>query len=161
MLLARSMRRNRARHSRSTSLRGSRDVGENNAPRTERANIDNAVAMGPSTTHIRRHPAAEAVEEFNRYNVRCFVIADASLQWFHIRGTFDANKPERLVTFLGQRLDLSVVETQEEIRLGFSATSSALDAVRNNTNIAEQNLGSALRMVEQSVEWLRLSMPEQ
>ena len=65
------------------------------------------------------------------------------------------------MAFLCQRVDLSVVETQEEIRLGFSATSNALDAIRKNTNIAEQNLGSALRMVEQIVAWLRLNMPGQ
>jgi transmembrane sensor len=92
-------------------------LGSNVPPRTERANIDNAVAWTHRRLIFDDTPLTEVIEEFNRYNVRRFVIADASLEGFHIRGTFDANKPERLVTFLSQRFDLSVVETQEEIRL--------------------------------------------
>ncbi|WP_129781584.1 FecR family protein [Peristeroidobacter soli] len=92
-------------------------LGSNVAPRTERANVDNAVAWTHRRLIFDDTPLTEVIEEFNRYNVRRFVINDASLEGFHIRGTFDANKPERLVTFLSQRFDLSVVETQEEIRL--------------------------------------------
>lgn len=97
---------------------GDRVTLESNVtPRTERANIDDAVAWTHRRLIFDDTPLTEVIEEFNRYNVRRFVIDDASLEGFHIRGTFDANKPERLVTFLSQRFDLSVVETQEEIRL--------------------------------------------
>lgn len=103
---------------------GDRVTLESNvAPRTERANVDNAVAWTHRRLIFDDTPLTEVIEEFNRYNVRRFVIADASLEGFHIRGTFDANKPERLVTFLSQRFDLSVVETQEEIRLALKNSS--------------------------------------
>lgn len=100
-------------------------LGSNVAPRTERANVDNAVAWTHRRLIFDDTPLVEVIEEFNRYNVRRFVINDASLEGFHIRGTFDANKPERLVTFLSQRFDLSVVETQEEIRLTLKNSSQS------------------------------------
>jgi transmembrane sensor len=92
-------------------------LDSNAAPRTERANVDNAVAWTHRRLVFEDAPLTEVVEEFNRNNVRRLVIADPSLEGFHIRGTFDANKPERLVMFLSQRFDLSVVETDGEIRL--------------------------------------------
>jgi len=53
---------------------------KNIAPRMECANIDSAVALDPSATHVDDAPLPEVMEEFTRYNVRRFVIADASLQ---------------------------------------------------------------------------------
>lgn len=100
-------------------------LGSNVAPRTERANVDSALAWTHRRLIFDDTPLTEVIEEFNRYNVRRFVIDDASLEGFHIRGTFDANKPERLVTFLSQRFDLSVVETQEEIRLTLKNSSQS------------------------------------
>jgi transmembrane sensor len=98
-------------------------LGSNAAPRTERANIDDAVAWTHRRLVFEDAPLTEVIDEFNRHNVRRVVLTDAALEGFHIRGTFDANKPERLVTFLSQRFDLSIVETQEEIRLALKNSS--------------------------------------
>ena len=105
---------------------GERVILESNtAPRTERANVEDAVAWTRRRLVFEDTPLTEVVEEFNRHNVRRLVLADPSLEGFHIRGSFDANKPERLVTFLSQRFDLSVVETQDEIRLALKNSSQS------------------------------------
>ena len=100
-------------------------LDSNAAPRTERANVDDAVAWTHRRLVFEDTPLTEVVEEFNRHNVRRLVLADPSLEGLHVRGTFDANKPERLVVFLSQRFDLSVVETEGEIRLALKNSSQS------------------------------------
>jgi len=59
----------------------------------------------------------EAIDEFNRYNVRQIVVEDPLLAEYHIRGTFQATDPDRLVQFLRDRFDVRVVEVDGEIRV--------------------------------------------
>jgi transmembrane sensor len=62
-------------------------------------------------------PLREAAAEFNRYNSRQIVIEDASLADYHIRGTFEAGNPDRLLQFLRDRFDTDVRATGNEIHI--------------------------------------------
>lgn len=59
----------------------------------------------------------DAIDEFNRYNARQIVVEDPLLAEYHIRGTFQATDPDRLVQFLRDRFDVRVVEVGGEIRI--------------------------------------------
>ena len=62
-------------------------------------------------------PLAEVVQEFNRYNVRQLVVADRTLDSFHVTGVFSSTDPASLLRFLRSQRDLDVVETGDEIRI--------------------------------------------
>jgi transmembrane sensor len=59
----------------------------------------------------------DVINEFNRYNARQIILDDPRLKDFHIRGTFSATDPNRLVEVLRNRFDVDVNETGSEIRI--------------------------------------------
>ncbi|MGH8242061.1 MAG: FecR family protein [Steroidobacteraceae bacterium] len=59
----------------------------------------------------------EVIEEFNRYNTRQIVVEDSLLAEYHIRGTFQATDPDRLVEFLRDRFGVEVVEEDGKIHI--------------------------------------------
>jgi len=93
-------------------------VGAEEAPHPVHANIATVTAWTERKLVFEGAALTHVVEEFNRYNVRRFVITDPALEEVHVRGTFAANNPQRLVEFLQQRFPLAIEETQEEIRIG-------------------------------------------
>jgi transmembrane sensor len=88
---------------------------------TPRRAIHTDVAAAISWTQRRlvfdETPLSEAVAEFNRYNSRQIIIEDASLANYHIRGTFEAGDPGRLLQFLRDRFNADVREQGNEIRI--------------------------------------------
>jgi len=93
-------------------------VGPAEAPHPVHANVATVTAWTERKLVFEGAALTQVVQEFNRYNVRRVVITDATLEEVHVRGTFAANNPQRLVEFLQQRFPLAIEETQDEIRIG-------------------------------------------
>ncbi len=81
------------------------------------ANLSSATAWTRRELVFDDTPLLEVIEEFNRYNVRRIVIEDPRLQAFHIRGTFAASQPGRLIDFLRDRFDLQIEENGGRVRI--------------------------------------------
>ena len=62
-------------------------------------------------------PLSEVVAELNRYNTRQIIIEDPSISEYHIRGSFEASDPERLLRFLRERFNADVREQGNEVRV--------------------------------------------
>jgi transmembrane sensor len=79
------------------------------------------LAAATAWTHRRlifsATPLPEVAAEFNRYNVRQLLIADASLASFRINGVFSSTDPAALVGFLREQPGILVAETDREIRV--------------------------------------------
>jgi transmembrane sensor len=60
---------------------------------------------------------SDVVQEFNRYNTRQLVITDTALRDFHITGVFSSADPASLLKFLRAQRDITVLETDEEVRI--------------------------------------------
>jgi transmembrane sensor len=86
-------------------------------PHPARIDVAAATAWTQRKLVFDETPLAEAVAEFNRYNSRQMIIADASLADYHIRGKFAAGDPDRLLQFLRDRFDVDVHEQGDEIRI--------------------------------------------
>jgi transmembrane sensor len=86
-------------------------------PHPVRANLAAAVAWTQRKLIFDETPLPEVIAEFNRYNARQMIVEDASLAEYHIRGTFDAGDPDRLVQFLRDRFGADVRERGNEIRI--------------------------------------------
>ena len=59
----------------------------------------------------------EVAQEFNRYNTRHLVIESPQLADFHISGVFSSVEPSLLLRFLQAQPELSVEESDTEIRV--------------------------------------------
>jgi transmembrane sensor len=82
-----------------------------------RANIASVTAWRERKLVFEDATLTDVIAEFNRYNTRRIVLDDLALNEFHIRGTFPATDPHRLVEFLRHRFDVEVSETGTEIRI--------------------------------------------
>jgi transmembrane sensor len=60
---------------------------------------------------------SDVAQEFNRYNTRQLIITDAVLRDFHITGVFSSADPASLLKFLRAQRDITVLETDEDVRI--------------------------------------------
>lgn len=81
------------------------------------ANVATAAAWTQRQLVFDSVPLREVAQEFNRYNHRQLVISDALLEDMLISGVFSSTDPASLLRFLREQPDLSIIETDAEIRL--------------------------------------------
>ena len=81
------------------------------------ADIASTTAWTQRKIAFRRTLLSEVAEEFNRYNARHLVIADATLADTRISGVFSSSDPDSLVRFLRELPGFNVAETSDEIRI--------------------------------------------
>lgn len=85
---------------------------------TQTARVD----VGVATAWTRRQlilesmPLTEAAEEFSRYTTRKLVVEDSAANPLRISGVFDTD-PDLLLRYLRERDDITVLETNTEIRI--------------------------------------------
>lgn len=82
-------------------------------PRT--ADISAATAWTSRRLVFDSAPLRDVAEEFNRYNERPIVIADAELESFGVIGVFSSADPTALLAFLRAQPEMSVAETDSSI----------------------------------------------
>jgi transmembrane sensor len=85
--------------------------------RPHRADVEAATAWTQKRLVFEDTPLAEVAEEFNRYNSRSLVIADAELRHVGISGLYSSTDPSALIAFLRTRPGIVVAETDTEIRI--------------------------------------------
>jgi transmembrane sensor len=81
------------------------------------ADIEAATAWTQGRLVFNETSLSDVVTEFNRYSVRQLVIDDPELESFHISGTFPSNDPTRVAELLRQRFDVTVEQSDDEIRI--------------------------------------------
>lgn len=86
------------------------------APHVTHADVATATAWTQRKLIFDEAPLSEVVAEFNRYNVRQILIADSQLAAYHIRGSFEAGNPDRLLQFLQDRFSADI-ETRSDVIL--------------------------------------------
>jgi len=86
-------------------------------PVTRRANVAAATAWTHGNLVFEFSPLAEVVREFNRYNTRPLVIEDPRLASFVVNGVFSSSDPSLLIHFLRAQPDLTVEETDTDVRI--------------------------------------------
>jgi transmembrane sensor len=77
-------------------------------PQVAQADVGAATAWTQLKLVFDETPLSEVALEFNRYNNRKLIIKDASLAQYHIRGSFEATDPDRLIHFLRERFGTEV-----------------------------------------------------
>jgi transmembrane sensor len=83
----------------------------------EHPNVANATAWTQRRLVFESASLADVADEFNRYNGRQLVVADPTLETFHVSGVFSSTDPASLIRFLRARPELHLVETESEIRI--------------------------------------------
>lgn len=83
----------------------------------QHADVASATAWTQRELIFHSASLTEVADEFNRYNSRQLVIADPSLETFHISGVFSSSDLSSLVRFLRERPELRIVESRDEIRI--------------------------------------------
>lgn len=96
------------------STRAGNPVVTNNP---QRANIAGAIAWTHRTLVFESSSLTDVAEEFNRYNTRPLVIKDPEPANIHISGVFSSVDSALLLKFLHTQPELSVEETETEIRI--------------------------------------------
>jgi transmembrane sensor len=86
------------------------------APRLIRANVSATTAWTQGQLVLDSAPLADAAEEFNRYSTRRLVVEDASVHPLRLSGVFSTD-PDFFIRYLRQRPDITVQETESEIRI--------------------------------------------
>jgi len=76
------------------------------------ASVDTATAWTQQKLVFRASSLPEVAQEFNRYNKRQLVIADAELASFRISGVYSSTDPALLLTFLRGQPGIRVRETE-------------------------------------------------
>jgi transmembrane sensor len=82
-----------------------------------RANLAAATAWTQRRLVFESTSLLDVAEEFNRYNARPLIVEDASLADFHVSGVYSSTEPTSLLRFLRDQPNLSVNETESEIRI--------------------------------------------
>lgn len=90
-------------------------VAPNEIARLERANIEAATAWTHRRLVFDASALGDVAAEFNRYNFRRIVIADAQIQAFPISGVFSSSDPTSLVQFLMEQPEIQVEQTASEV----------------------------------------------
>jgi transmembrane sensor len=85
------------------------------APRIATLDVSNAVNWTQGRLVFASTPLDEVAEEFNRYNERQIIIADAQLKPFEIDGVFSSTDTNALIQFLRRRPDIEVIENDAQI----------------------------------------------
>jgi transmembrane sensor len=62
-------------------------------------------------------PLADVIDEFNRYSTRRLIVEDPRLRSFHVSGEFPSSDPARVVELLRARFNVTVHESDGEIRV--------------------------------------------
>ena len=83
----------------------------------QRTNVAAATAWTHRSLVFESMPLAEVAEEFNRYNSRQLVIVDPELTHIRISGMFSSEDPALLLKFLKTQPELSINETETEVRI--------------------------------------------
>ncbi len=97
---------------------GEQAVASSRLPiRAYRANVSAATAWTEGKLVFYSTPLREVVAEFNRIGSRRLTIEDGSLLDLHISGVFPAADSTQLVDFLRERFGVSVIETDEQVRI--------------------------------------------
>lgn len=81
-----------------------------------RVNVVAATAWTQRQLVLESALLRDVAEEFNRYSTRKLVIEDSASKELRLSGVF-ATDPEFLIRYLRERNDVTVVETQSEIRI--------------------------------------------
>ena len=91
-------------------------VSERMAPRPVLVNVAAATAWTQRQLVLDSAPLEEVAEEFNRYSERKLVVEDAGQKELRLSGVF-ATDPDFLIRYLKERPDITVHETDDEIRI--------------------------------------------
>jgi transmembrane sensor len=86
------------------------------APRPARVNVAAATAWTQRQLVLESAPLAEVAEEFNRYSTRKLVVEDSASHELRLSGVFETD-PDFLIRYLRERPDITVHETDREIRI--------------------------------------------
>jgi ferric-dicitrate binding protein FerR (iron transport regulator) len=92
-------------------------VGARTAPHPTQTDTAQATAWTQHELAFDATPLNEVAREFNRYNTRQLVIVDATLRDMRITGEFSSTDPRSLLKFLRAQRDITVQETDQEIRI--------------------------------------------
>ncbi|HEY7640836.1 MAG TPA: FecR domain-containing protein [Steroidobacteraceae bacterium] len=92
-------------------------IGVEPAPAARAVNVEAATAWTQRQLVFDSAPLREVADEFNRYNRRQLVVADAGLEGVLINGVFSSTDPQSLLRFLRAQSDLEVLETDTEVRI--------------------------------------------
>lgn len=87
------------------------------SPAPKRTDVAAATAWTQGRLIFDSTPLPQVAEEFNRYNARRIAVNDATLEDFHVNGSFDSSDPASLLRFLKEQPGLSVHETASNIRI--------------------------------------------
>jgi transmembrane sensor len=82
------------------------------------ANVATVMAWTQHFLIFESSPLTDVAEEFNRYNRRPLVITDREIASMHISGIFSSADPALFLKFLRAQPELTVAETDTEIRIG-------------------------------------------
>jgi len=82
------------------------------------ANVATVTAWTQHSLIFESSPLTDVAEEFNRYNRRPLVITDPEIASMHISGIFSSADPALFLKFLRAQPELTVAETDTEIRIG-------------------------------------------
>ena len=82
-----------------------------------RADTAAATAWVQKRLIFEETPLNEVAEEFNRYNRRPLTIDDAELQTLKISGVYSSTDPTSLINFLRSQSSISVIETENQVRV--------------------------------------------
>ena len=85
-------------------------------PQPTRVNVTAATAWTQRQLVLESAPLAEVAEEFNRYSARKLVVEDSAAEQLRLSGVF-ATDPDFLIRYLRARRDITVRETDTEIRI--------------------------------------------
>jgi transmembrane sensor len=85
--------------------------------KAKKADVTAATAWTQQRLIFEATPLTEVAAEFNRYNTKKLVIADAALRSLGISGVYSSADPGALIGFLRAQPNLEVTETDQEIRV--------------------------------------------
>lgn len=91
-------------------------IAEQAVPKPIRVNTTAATAWTQRQLVLESAPLAEVAAEFNRYSVRKLVVEDSASRELRLSGVFETD-PNFLIRYLRERADITVLETDSEIRI--------------------------------------------
>ncbi len=91
-------------------------LGAGASPAPVRINTAATTAWTQRRLVLKSAPLSEVAEEFNRYSTRELVVTDTAAEELRLSGVFSTN-PDFLIRYLRARPDISVVETDDRIRI--------------------------------------------
>lgn len=92
-------------------------AGSAAVPQARHVDATQIAAWTERTLNFENQTLADVIEEFNRYNQRQIVLADASLSGLRISGVFSAKKPASLLRFLDEQMQLHVAMDETQVRI--------------------------------------------